>query len=212
MIQVAPGMSSPPVYWNLSRAGGIKRLVVSTGAWGWNFSVRLREARPLKKSEVPQPLEFVYKRLTTFEDMLWPDIMVLVISDRLKAFFEKEAPGVAEYWPARIVGPGSETCPHSYWLMNITKTIDCLDRDLSMNIDADGKEFVEVEVIDGASAGPDDVLGLLKGYTVCTIIRDDLRKKMKKAAFKGPQFTRLPQSTEGMTWNKPDHSKPLPEL
>ena len=115
---------------------------------------------------------------------------------------------MAEYLPVRVEGPGSKSLGQ-YWAMNWVRTFDCLDEDASMNVDKTGRRYVEVPVIDPSRIPPDGVLGLLGGYSVVHLIRDDLRRKINKAGFEGFEYYDIAHTDTPAATNfvKPDHTK-----
>ncbi|MCB9844665.1 MAG: hypothetical protein H6811_01580 [Phycisphaeraceae bacterium] len=184
--------------------------------WSWSTVFRLREGRPIEAGEWPDPPPlFTYEDAVMFPDLATDLTYMYVISSRLRSFLEAEAPGAAEYLPVRFEGPRSEEIPEPYWAMNWLRVLDCMDEDACTNIDEDGKPFIVVPVIDPAKAPEDGVLGLLGGYTVMKLIRNDLRLKMQKAGFTGIWFMRLshsrdPFSPQYRLVGRPDKDPPPP--
>jgi hypothetical protein len=163
-------------------------------AWAWRTRVRLREGRPMGPGEWPSPPPvFVYTSVKCFEDIPWPRrVSIFIVSDRLRALLEAEAPGAAEYLPVHLQGPRSRELPGPYWVMNWVRLLDCLDEEASMDEDEKGR-FVQVPVIDPSRIPPDATLGLLKGYEVVKLIRDDLRIKIEKAGLTGLKYSPIAQ-------------------
>lgn len=199
-----------PRYWSFSAHGKNTQWTVEAVDvdWAWHMRVRLREGRPMKKSEWPTPPPvFRYDEvLKGFDDMpRFGDFYIA--SDRLRAFFESEAPGAAEYWPVQFDGPRSEEIPGRYWAMNFVRVFDCLDEEASMNTDEDGRRYVEVPVIDPRRIPADGVLGLLSGYQIERLVRGDLKVKMKKLGITGAEFFGIAHNTNPseITWEKPVH-------
>lgn len=163
-------------------------------AWIWPIRVRLREGKRMASGEWSvAKARFTYSQVAEFEDI--PRVVgygcMLLCSDRLRAFFEAEAPGAAEYLPIRIDGPRSREMPGPYWAVNMLRLFDCLDEKESMDVDENGKRFVQIPVVDISRVPSDGVLGLLKGYQVVRLIRNDLRLKFQKAGFTGAWFQRI---------------------
>jgi hypothetical protein len=154
---------------------------------------RLQEGRPMDGWTPPV---FAADPPPAFEDVPWAAGCFLLVSSRLRAFLEAEAPGAAQYLPVVIEGPGAEGAG-PYFAVNWLRTLPCLDEAASMNVDPTGRRYVEVPVIDPRRAPADAVIGPLGGYTVVTLVRDDLRKKLKAAGFTGPQFYKIAHSTDG---------------
>lgn len=136
---------------------------------------------------------FTYRHVDQFEDI--PSVFgygcVMLVSDRLRRFLEIEAPDAAEYLPVQIDGPRADEMPGPYWAVNMLRLFDCLDEEESMDVDEDGKRFVQVPVVDVSRVPPDGVFGLLKGFQIVRLIRNDLRLKFKKAGFTGAWFERI---------------------
>jgi hypothetical protein len=175
--------------------------------WSWGMRGRLRQGTPLSKREWPKtPPVFVHKS-KIMVDIPSPDRDIYIVSSRLRAFLEAEAPDAAEYYPVTLRGPGGMERHGEYWAMNFIRVFDCLDRDKSMNIRADGTPFVEMPVIDGSLIPPDGVLGLVKDFRVMRLVRNDLRLKIKKAGFTGVRFGEVAHSdgTNFKPFIKPDH-------
>jgi hypothetical protein len=180
-------------------------------SWWWKIAVRLRSGKPIGPGEWPDPPPSLENRSS--KQVFWGEDMVntvddlWVVSSRLRAFLEEHAPGVAEYLPVQLRGPGTQG-KGPYWVMNSVRLLDCLDEDASMNVDRTGRRYVEVPVIDPGRLGPDDVLGNVKGYEVKWIMRSDLKLKIKKAGLTGYSF--FPLATvdrpESMRFNKVDWS------
>ncbi|MBL8991380.1 MAG: hypothetical protein JNJ48_07350 [Phycisphaerae bacterium] len=154
----------------------------------WDAQVRLRKGKPLRAGEWPSPAPlFVYdQRPPVFEDFPVPNSDICVASDPLRAFLEREAPGACEFLPIRIQGPGIESVPHRFWAINWIRVFDCLDP-RSMEQTEDGPR-VAVPVIDPSQIPLDGVLGLLGGYQVVRLIRNDLRLKLIRAGFTGLDY------------------------
>ncbi len=181
--------------------------------WWWFWKKRLTRGQQLDQAEIEKTLiqlRFSCETATSLFDCL--QIVVnssLTVSDRLRSFFETEAPGAAEYLPIRIEGPGSERASSRYWIMNWLKVFDCLDEEASINTDDTGRRYVEVPVIDPRRIPPDGVLGVLKGFEVVQLVRNDLRLKLIKAGFTGLWFTKIAHVTvsESINFEKVDWSK-----
>lgn len=203
-------MKQPLRFWSFSPRVSTKQWDINAAdeKWGWRAQWWLRDGRRVASKQWPlaTPL-FGYSELPVqFTDMPRSGDFYIA-SARLREFFEAEAPGAAQYLPIRIDGPGSASIPGPYWAMNFVRVFDCLDEELSMNTDENGDRFVEVPVIDPRRIPDDGVLGLLGGYQVIRLIRNDLRLKIKKAGFTGLDFFGIAHSTtpEDVTWEKPDH-------
>lgn len=184
-------------YWQFSVLVEGKRrwqITCEDEGWAWSIRVRLREGKRMKSGEwsVDQA-RFAYSHVADFEDIPrvvgYPGIMI--VSDRLRKFFETEAPGAAEYLPVRIEGPRACEMPGPYWAVNKLSLFDCLDEEESMDVDENGDRFVQVPVVDVSRVPSDGVFGLLKGYEVMSLIRNDLRLKFQKAGFTGAWFQRI---------------------
>lgn len=188
--------SRPQRYWSFSEDGPARHprwhIRPADEDWCWYTRPQFIRGISIAKETWPSPPPvFTYKVAEIFEDMPWPCFSVEIVSDRLRLFLEEHAPGAAEYHPVRFQGPRSEHIPGPYWCMNWLRRFDCLDEDMSMDEDEDGRRFVQVPVIDPTRIPDDGVLGLLGGYEVYKLIRNDLKLKIQKAGFLGPQFYRI---------------------
>jgi len=190
-------MKSTDLFWTISPYGERRTLwqmFPTDDDWSWNMGERLRKGRSMTRSQWPSPPPvWTYDKVKTFEDMPWGIRDFHIVSDRLRAFLEVEAPGAAQYMPIALRGPRQKEIPCSYWAMNFVRVFDCLDEEHSMNVDDTGRRYVEFPVIDPRRIPEDGVLGLLKEYEVDRIIRDDLRRKIIKEKFVGPQFYQIGQ-------------------
>lgn len=204
-------------FWSFSCDGDTRRgrfhvdEVAGPSPWPWRS--RFQQGTAMGPGEWPDPPPQIQadpelhkkKPVPCFEDLPWSGLSEHIVSDRLRTFLEAEAPGAAEYLPVELVGPGSENCPHRYWVVNWLCVFDCLDEEASMNEDENGR-YVEVPVIDASRIPDDGVIGVLNGYRVVVLIRNDLRLKMKKAEIIGPQFYGIAHSdgTNFEPFIKPD--------
>lgn len=205
--------AKPAKFWQFDHSGDVRggrwHVEAKDGNWSWKVHVTLRSGRRIPNGQWPDPPPvFTYTHMPRVEDMPWPLDYMYICSQRLREFLEFEAPDAVQYMPIRFEGPDCNKIPGPYWAMNFIKVFDCLDEEASMNTDENGT-FVEVPVIDPSRIPPDGVLGLLKGYEVTCLIRNDLRLKMKKAGFVGPQFSRIASvdRQESITWQKVDYTK-----
>lgn len=179
-------------YSKLTGRGGSRRWQIFSADEHWcNRVIGTKFWRgkpyPVDKWPSPPPLWISKKRPQRLEDMPWSVGYFYVVSTRFRAFLERESPGCAQFLPMRIEGPGAEDIKSPYWVVNWLRLFNCLDEEASMNEDEHGR-YVEVPVIDPRRIPADGLIGMLKKYEVVTLIRDDLRKKIKAAGFTGPQF------------------------
>lgn len=108
-----------------------------------------------------------------------------IISNRFRQLLEAEAPGAAQYLPITIEGPDSDKIGQPYWAVNWLRVFECLDKEHSVTDVHEGVERIMFPCVDPRKVPDDGVLGLLGGYTVIVLIRDDLRKKIKAAEMTG---------------------------
>lgn len=160
--------------------------------WAWDIRVRLRRGTKLRIWPDPPPV-FVFKKVKEFTDMPCGMDSFHVVSDRLRKFLEVEAPRSAQYFPIRLQGPRAHELSQPYWAINWIRVFDCLDPQ-SYNVDDAGTRYVQVEIIDSSRIPGDGVLGLLGGFTVTVLIRNDLKLKLQKAGFTGLWFPRIAHS------------------
>ena len=189
-------------YWTLSRIGSTQWVVrldednPSPESWGTRLGRRLRRARAFDSGEWPiPPPQFVTVKSRRFLDV--PDCLdgdFYLVSERLRLLLEAAAPNAAQFLPARLRGP-----PSSYWVMNVLRVFDCLDKEASTIVDEETgtpvggyeRPFMPIPVIDPCRIPPDGVLGRLKGDMGTILVRRDLKRTIEKAKIKGIYFHEL---------------------
>jgi hypothetical protein len=148
-----------------------------------------RRRRPVVKIDAPAPLE----------DLPW-SFKVPVVSERLRTFLENEAPGNAQFFEARIVGPKRLLPKEPYYLVNWLHVVDCIDLDKSEWDDqdpptGDPAQYDYWRIVVDPSRVPADVFVFrLKYFHVTIVIDQRLAQKIRKQGFTGPQFYDLSRS------------------
>jgi hypothetical protein len=132
-------------------------------------------------------------------------LSMMIANNRLRDFFETEAPGSFEYFPIRLVGPQSEKLG-PYYVCRFLHTWDCL-HPYSWDEDQTGR-FVQMPIVDVSKIPPDGKIGTVKHYTVEQLFRDDVKRAFVRAGFVGIRFypTSIasdPQSMQFEHVNKP---------
>jgi hypothetical protein len=78
----------------------------------WNAGVRVRQ-----------------RSKGTLEDVPWSmPGGAPIVSDRVRAVFEREAPGQVQFVPLAITRRGKPIDGPQYWIMNLLHVVDCFDR------------------------------------------------------------------------------------
>lgn len=191
-----PQMTKANQFWKFDcRVSGCKwALQTRDEKWMWRMAMRFCQGRRLRSWPDPLPV-FAYgaRYFKEFVDMPCSIDGIQIVSERLRLFLLKEAPGAAQFMPITLEGPRSSEIPFPYWIINWTKVFDCLDPQ-SFNVDDAGIRYVEVPIIDASRIPDDGVLGVLGEFEVVSLVRNDLRLKMIKAGFTGLEFFRIAHS------------------
>lgn len=139
---------------------------------------------PRVKVEPPLPLE----------DMPW-SFEVHVVSERLRAWFEREAPDHAQYIECSFYGPKKLIPKTPYYLVNWLHLVDCIDMKKSeYEVLPPSKRGGEPEydfdhfVVDPKKVPKDVLIFRPKLYETVVAIDTRLADKLKASEFTGPQF------------------------
>lgn len=183
-------------FWQFTSSGGAVRkrwcLSFEDEPLGRRLRFRSIQGKRMTRDEILlQPPVLLYDTLR-MEDMPSVAQSVHVVSDRLRQFLEEQAPDTAEYFPVEIVGPGQDQIKTKYWAINWIAQFDCL-HEQSYNEDDDGR-YVEVPIIDVSRIPQGERVGLLSGFSVVTLMREDLKKQIASLGFTGPQFYKIAHS------------------
>jgi hypothetical protein len=114
-----------------------------------------------------------------------PSVKWFIVSERLRHFFETEAPGHLSFYPIRIDGPASEDLK-PYFAVRFERAWDCLHPH-AWDEDEHGR-FVAFPMLDRRKIPADDLIGGVKHYGVNWLIRGDLKQKLVREGFTGFDF------------------------
>jgi hypothetical protein len=119
----------------------------------------------------------------------------LVISGKLKKFFEERQLQQIEYLPVTILDHKERVASRDYFIANPLNYVDCMDLAASgarfSEIDKESVQQIKKLVLDDKRIDPKRELFRCKGYVNATLVRRELAQAMDKAGFKGPLWTEL---------------------
>lgn len=184
-------------WWKLSCSGNANERKE------WRYLVKLMldpvqewwfaKGRPIR--EPLPPITAIAYEDGPVEDMPWGENTLLLVSDRLRQLFEREAPGHAEFFPATILTtkkrPVRELAP--FWAMNILRIIDCTHYEASeytTREEPDGSTFYsfDVHVTDSSKIPDDVVMTRILQFPNIVLVRDSVRRAVLDAGMTGCQF------------------------
>lgn len=120
---------------------------------------------------------------------------LLVVSNMLKDFLERENLKNNEFLLITIFNHKGRAIKETYWILHQVELQDCIDRDKSQyeihDLDPGFLSFVRKLVLDETKIDPEVTLFRLKSYPNLVIIRKDLAEKITKAGFTGISFEEI---------------------
>lgn len=125
-------------------------------------------------------------------DAPWDAATFNLASDRLRAFFERVAPGQIEFLPVQMRGHGWEKLKQRYWVMHLQYHWDCIDEAESLWSDPDeetGERSIMWRVIDPARIPPGQLLGLVQNTLVC---HRSIKRAYESEGLTGFTFDKMP--------------------
>lgn len=182
-----------PIYWKLSSCGGVdsRRMIIDIedDKWLFHYSYVLSGGGVIDGLVWNMPM-CVIKQMPRAEDMPWSFGGVDLVSDRIKAVWEREAPDCVQFLPVELRGPGSDCCSYSYWAVNWLKKLDWL-HEASYQEDETGRS-VHIPILDSAKIDHREQMGVLQDFHPMRIVSGRIRSIMKKSGITGPFYDRVP--------------------
>ena len=179
-------------YWRISPAISINK------CWRWTPAVEydkwLSDQQPHFQGDYPPPSAWPnpaplwhFSSLPTSgaTDAPYDIGQCVIVSARLREFFEREAPQQLTFYPVRVHGPGSDRLP-AYYVVRFDCAWDCL-HPYAWDEDSNGR-FVAFPLLARNSIPVDSVIGCVKHFGVLRLMRSDLKRKLLKEGFTGFDF------------------------
>lgn len=190
-------------YYILTASGGDRFRWQLNPQWEYDFDWQFNRCSRISDWSASSAV-LSCPKTKVYEDMPWTIGGTLVVSDRLRALIEKRDASLAQFLPVTMEGPGAADLPWNYWILNLLKSCDCLDKPRSMNEYDDGSgAFVEQEVVEPAKIPDGFVIGRIVDDMTVAIICEDLCQEINDAGLIGPNFLGLWHSTD------PDAPEPI---
>ncbi len=115
---------------------------------------------------------------------------LLIISEKLKAIFEKHSGANFEYLPVRISDKKGRVTPNQYYIANLLDTVDCLDMEKSSyvmgSIIKDQVSRFSELILDENNIDPTKKIFRLKDKTDQIVVSEEIIPPMKENGIKGP--------------------------
>ncbi len=126
------------------------------------------------------------------EDFVFNRGGLLVVSQRVKKFLEKEGLKNIELLPVAIVNQASQKEKAPYWVVNQLGLEDAIDRERTKfeQSSVDKENFTDVQnlTLDESKIDADVAIFRLKHFPYSVFFREDLAKKIEAAGFSGMAF------------------------
>jgi hypothetical protein len=120
------------------------------------------------------------------------DANIVVISARIKEILAKEKLSDVEFLPVAIVNHKGRVASKDYFILNVTKSIDCLDVEKSVPrysaIDPDIIRWVKKIVIDDSRVPAGARLFRMQGYFGPIIVDETIKQLLEGAKIEGASF------------------------
>jgi hypothetical protein len=121
----------------------------------------------------------------------------LLVSPRVKTFFEEEKLKNNEYLPVSIINLEGEKIPEPYYIVHQLIPQDCIDLDKSSfernDINPEIFFWLKKTVLLHDKIDPEVTLFRMKYYPHMAVFREDLIEKIKAAGLKGIKFLDITQ-------------------
>lgn len=163
-------------------------------AWGLETSVDAETCHRIKCHPGPidvPPLVAEAERPDGIEDVPYVYSSFLVVSDRVRRIIEEAGPTDCQFLPIDIRHKG-RSLELTYWAMHVLRTIDCADHAKSSYVlrgDGTIPLYCRVTIIPERVPPEVSTFHILHS-TAATIIRDSLRKALRRAKVTGALYYR----------------------
>jgi hypothetical protein len=182
-------MSMEEHFCKLSMNGGFKRVIAHTDI---PMEVDVHDVRCRRSPIVNWGVYHLdLDRKDRLEDMPWIMGGGEVVSDRLRAFLERYAPGQLQFLPIQTRYKKKPLPAVTYWVMKTLKVLDCINFKASTYKPMEGQPhrvFMQYVVFD-LDAIPQDVM-IFRSFSdeVPLYIRNELRIALEGQGMTGCQF------------------------
>ncbi len=128
-------------------------------------------------------------RKTVLPDYVQNTDSLLIVSPRLREFFEAQKVSNVEYYPLEIKNHKGKVASNDYFVAHLINQVDCIDVDASgvtwsgLGLETQRIMLISQLVIDPARVPKDRALFFPRYFSEIPVLRRELAEAMKKARF-----------------------------
>lgn len=181
-------MNQEDIITALSGSGGDDRLGATS-----NLPRLVREQIWGQRTPITHWGDYTMKleRRRSLEDMPWMICSNDTVSQRMREFLEREAPGDLQYLPIKTTFRGKPVPEATYWVIKALRYLDCIDiakSEYKTDEDEPGRYFFQRIVFELNNIPPNVMVFRAVHDEIPLYIRTELRDKIVAAGLTGCQF------------------------